>query len=335
MSRPPVGQVLVGDAARVLRRLPAGSVDCVVTSPPYYQLRNYDHPKQLGHEPDVDGWVDELRVVLRGLRRVLTPTGTLWLNLGDAFSRHDRYGAGPKSLLLGPERLALAMLDDGWLIRNKIVWAKPNPMPASVRDRLNTTWEPLYLAATQRRYFFDLDAIRRPHTSSRYATRSAARVAKSRPGWAGPLAGANDGLARLKATGRPGHPLGKNPGDVWRIATSNYRGPVHATYPPALLDIPILAGCPERVCATCAEPWRRQPPRQRTHLAALGELSPGCDCTSEWRPGIVLDPFIGSGTTAIAATSHERDWIGIELNPAHAEAARTRISQHQSQQRAA
>ena len=113
----PRNTILVGDVRRRLTELPDASVDCVITSPPYMQLRDYGVAGQMGLEPTVDDWVNELRIVMRGVARVLRPTGSLWLNLGDSYSRHALVGAPPKSLLLGPERLSLAMLEDGWTLR--------------------------------------------------------------------------------------------------------------------------------------------------------------------------------------------------------------------------
>ncbi len=159
-------QLIVGDVRDHLPKLSAESVDCVITSPPYFRLRNYGQRGQIGLESNVHAWVDELRLVVQGIARVLKPTGSLWLNLGDTYSHHWRDGAGPKSLLFAPELLALAMIEDGWVIRNKVVWAKTNPMPTSVRDRLSCTYEVLYLAVRSQHYYFDLDAIREPHRSS-------------------------------------------------------------------------------------------------------------------------------------------------------------------------
>ena len=175
MKRLPLGTVLIGDVRERLTGLPAASVDCVITSPPYFRLRDYGMSGQIGLEETVDGWVDELRLTFRGLARVLKPTGSVWLNLGDSYSRHPRSGAPAKSLLLGPERLALALLADGWTVRNKVVWAKTNTMPTSVRDRLSCQWEVLYLLTRSRHYFFDLDAIRVPHRSGRAGHRRAGR----------------------------------------------------------------------------------------------------------------------------------------------------------------
>lgn len=117
----PLNRVLVGDARTVLDTLPSESVDMVLTSPPYFRLRDYDAEGQLGMEPHVDRWVDELALTATAMRRVLTPTGSLWLNVGDTYATHEREGAARKSLLAGPERLALRLVNDGWLLRNKII----------------------------------------------------------------------------------------------------------------------------------------------------------------------------------------------------------------------
>lgn len=329
MSHLPSNQMLIGDVRRVLPTLPDASIDTVITSPPYFRLRNYESDGQIGIEGNVDGWVTELRRVLTNIDRVLKPTGSLWLNLGDTYSHHDRDGGPPKSLLLGPERLALAMLQDGWTIRSKVIWAKNNPMPTSVRDRLSCTWEVFYLAVRSRAYYFDLDAIRIPHRSklagpSAGAKRRAAE-AVSPPTWAGPLAGNNRGLDGLKSRGLVGHPLGKNPGDVWQTPTSNYRGEHHAGFPADLIRRPLLATCPERVCTFCGAPWERVRARTIGHLAVLGELRATCNCGAAWRPGVVLDPFMGAGTVAVVAEAHQRDWIGIELNPDFARMTEERL----------
>jgi site-specific DNA-methyltransferase (adenine-specific) len=318
--------IIVGDALEQLQRLPSASIDCVITSPPYFGLRDYQTDEQLGREVDVDRWVAALRGVMRELARVLKPSGSLWLNLGDFYSRHTRQGALPKSLVLGPERLLLAMHRDGWVVRNKVVWAKTNPLPASVDDRLTCSWEPLYLVVRSRRYFFDLDAIRVPHKSKRAGTATKV-ISGTRPTWAGLWAGNNSGLGRLQAAGRAGHVLGKNPGDVWRMSTASSRRGHHATYPEGLIERPILASCPERVCVRCGAPWTRAAAaRSVGQLAVLGELSASCECAGRWRPGLVLDPFMGSGTTAVVAQRLGRDWLGIELNTDFVSVAEERIA---------
>lgn len=323
MKELPLNQVIVGDALAQLRTLPDESVDCVVTSPPYFGLRDYGVDGQVGLEPSVEQWVRRLVLVATEIRRVLVPSGSLWLNMGDSYSRRHHHGAPPKSLLLGPERVLLALVREGWLVRNKVVWAKPNAMPASVRDRLTPSWEPLYLLVRSRHYFFDLDAIREPHRTP-LGTRRSERVQRSRrPAWAGPLAGDQSGLARMHAKGMVGHPLGRNPRDVWTISTTSRRDGHHAAFPETLIERPVSATCPERVCSRCNLPWERaHPPPNGNH-----HLRPRCNCDAAWRPGIVLDPFVGSGTTAVVAERLGREWIGIELNPTFAHKALQRVQQ--------
>jgi DNA modification methylase len=328
MTAVPRRTILVGDAVTQLKRLPPACIDCVVTSPPYHLLRRYGGgPNEIGTETHVDDYVARLLDVMDELARVLKPTGSLWLNIGDSYSRHLRYGTPAKSLLLAPERLLLALSERGWIVRSKVVWAKTSAMPASVTDRLACKWEPLYLLVRSPHYYFDLDVIRRPHTSYRRPAKTAPRTKYpgGRPPWAGPLAGANDRLLRYRAEGRTGHELGKNPGDVWTIGTAGFRGSHFAVFPESLVTDPIRATCPERVCAECGSPWRRERRRDR-----LGDLRPECSCQGGWRPGLVLDPFIGSGTTAVAAERLGRDWLGIELQTAFVKLAWERITEQRA-----
>ena len=331
MSRDLRNRILVGDVREQLSEIPDGSVDCVITSPPYFQLRNYGRPEQIGLEAHVDLWVESLRAVLADIARVLKPSGSVWLNLGDTHSSHPTAGARAKSLLLGPERLGLALIADGWLVRNKIVWAKRNPLPSGARDRLSCTWEVIYLLTRSPSYFFDLDAIRVPHSSSPRGRRGDGSAVypppgHGAPGWASEREGGNKGLAALRGRGLVGHPLGKNPGDVWQMSTASFRGAHFATFPKHLAERPLLATCPERVCATCGLPWQRDTKRTLGQLAVRGELRKRCDCKGGWRPGLVLDPFLGSGTVALVALEHDRDWLGIELNPDFAALAERRIA---------
>ncbi len=285
-------RLLVGDAATVLANFPDESVDCVVTSPPYYQLRDYQHPDQIGHEPNIRGWVRNLTNVFEEVQRVLKPTGTAWLNLADTYSRHHRQGAWRKSLLFGPERLLLSLAAHGWIIRNKIIWAKTNPMPQSAADRLSPTWEYIYLLTkTETGYWFDLDAIRVPHRTTK------ARRSLTVKDWSGGYGGTNSGITKMKKEGRVGHPMGKNPGDLWQMAKASHRGAHSATFPEQLIETPILAGCPPTVCGKCGKPT--------------------CNCNTDKAPGIVLDPFMGTGTTARVAHRLGRDWVGIDLTYIH------------------
>jgi site-specific DNA-methyltransferase (adenine-specific) len=323
-SATPRTEVLVGDALDRLRELPGGSIDMVLTSPPYFRLRDYAADGQIGLERHVDHWAERLLAISAEVHRVLVPTGTLWLNLGDSYSTHRDQGAERKSLLMAPEQLALRLQRAGWIIRNKIVWAKTNPMPTSVKDRLSCTYELIYVFAKQPMYFFDLDAIRQPHRS--VPTKPYIVKQHNDESWRGPNADTSTGLDALKAQGLVGHQLGKNPGDVWQLPSSSFRSAHHATFPVRLASRAIQAGCPEARCTHCRLPWRRQAIRAIGGRAVRAALTPTCDCQAASEPGLVLDPFIGSGTTAIAAEKLSRDWLGIELNPDFAVLAQMRIA---------
>lgn len=321
--------LLVGDVRTQLQTLPDASIDTCITSPPYFWLRDYGVSDQIGMEEHVDLWVEELRLVFRDLARVLKDQGSVWLNVADSYSRHTRFGAPAKSLLLAPERLALALASDGWIVRNRVAWTKPNPMPNSVADRLNTTWEFVYFLTRSPRYYFDLDAIRVPHRTTHRVGNAPdgdatadQHSSSSRPSWAGPLAGSQSGLQVLKRSGRPGHPLGKNPGDHWTIATANFRGRHFATFPKALVERSLRATCPERACRQCGRPWLSATDAERDHFH---RSHPDCTCAGGWQPGVVLDPFFGAGTVGVVAEVNDRRWCGIEINPAFAELARQRI----------
>jgi site-specific DNA-methyltransferase (adenine-specific) len=306
----PRNTILAGDAARTLAGLAPESVDCIVTSPPYFGLRLYGQENdQLGLEADVHAYVEGLLGVCRELARVLKPTGALWLNLGDSYSRSKSWGAPPKSLLLAPERLLLALSRDRWLVRNRLVWSKPNPMPDSARDRLAVAHEDVFLLTRGPSYFFDLDAIRIAHTSRVNNSPSALGPRLRR----GLRDSGHSGMAKMKAEGRVGHPNGRNPGSVWRVTTSSYRGAHFATFPKALIERPILSTCPERLCTTCGQPWQGSYRRRAGELVRETYL-PACSCEAGFTPGLVLDPFFGSGTVGAVAQRFGRDWLGIELN---------------------
>lgn len=318
----PRNRVLTGDAREILPGLLPESVDCVVTSPPYFRLRDYGSPGQLGQEASVEDYVENLRAVLRGVRGVLKASGSLWLNLGDGYARTPGIGVPPGSLALVPQRVALALSADGWIVRNVVVWAKTNPLPQSAPDRLSPTYEVVIFANKSRHYFFDLDSIRVPH-------RSAGRGGQTATGSL--YQGGNSGLVRLKAAGRVGNPNGKNPGDVWTHATAIDRLGHQATFPEALVERPILATAPEAICVQCDRPWRR-PARAftmhtgagRRDVARLGALG-RCDCFAPVTRGVVLDPFAGTGTTCAVAARLGRDYLGVELNPHYAALAQTRL----------
>ena len=312
-----------GDALEVLRTLPGESVDCVVTSPPYFGLRDYGEAGQIGAEATPDEFVAALMDVFREARRVLADDGTFWLNLGDSYysgrgnpgpnsddpknpARRgwvrpvDRPGQSwgtPKSLLGIPWRVAFALRDDGWILRNDIIWAKPNGMPESVTDRLGTKHEHLFLLAKSPRYQFDLDAIREPLVYLDAADGS--RIFGGRNKAAALRTGSADRRTG-NPYGKPGreqganreayNPKGRNPGDVWTIPTQPFSEAHFATFPLAIPRRAIAAGC-----------------------------KPG---------GTVLDPFSGSGTTGLAAEQLGRRYIGIDLNQDYLDMSlRTRLSQ--------
>ena len=292
-----------GDSLAVLRGLPDASVDCCVTSPPYFGLRDYGKEGQYGLESSPAEYVETMRAVFAEVRRVLTDDGTLWLNIGDSYysgrgnpgpnsadeKQSARRGwvravdkpgqpwAKPKNLLGIPWRVAFALQDDGWILRNDIIWSKPNAMPESVTDRLSTRHEHLFMLSKSPRYWFDLDPIREPHVSTPDREgKNALRGQKAmRP--VGPNSGAySDG--------------GRNPGDVWSVATQPFSKAHFAVMPSALAERAILAGC---------------------------------------KPdGTVLDPFSGSGTTGLAAAKHGRKYVGIDLNADYLDLSlRTRLAQ--------
>lgn len=317
----PRNKVLQGDALTVLRTLASSSVDCVVTSPPYFNVRDYRAgEREIGQEAHIDQWVGDLREVAAEIARVLVPWGSMWCNIADVYASHPREGAPAKSLLLGPERLARALLDDGWVVRNRLAWVKPNPLPASAADRLTPTWEFLYFLVRERSYFFDLDAIREP-----LAKAAPPRPTPDRRACHGARDHGHSGLTRLSREGLRGHPLGKNPGDAWRVAGARVRGH-SASFPPELIRRPILSTCPEKVCTACGKPWQRdrRPVRWKDGNPQPRALMP-CACKASIRPGLVLDPFMGSGTVALVARSLGRDWLGIELSPQYVKLIHDRL----------
>lgn len=352
----PRGTILQGDAVATMRTLPAHHVDQIFFSPPYFKQRDYGVGKnkgELGQETSVDEWVENLLAVCGEAKRILTPTGSLWINLGDTYSRTIGQGAPRKSLLLGPEQLALRLVEQGWLMRNNIVWAKANHMPESVADRLTVAWEHLYFLTTSPDYFFDLDAVRLPHTSEarrpahrhRDSRRPAGRADRHTPYERrsnrrfDPRMSANgQGITNLKRSGLPGHPLGKNPTDVWILSPSNRNSEHSAAMPIELARRAIAAACPEKRCVACRKPYTRDSALAKRIALRLGEtsvgslaarpdvpLKPTCDCRADSEPGVVLDPFMGSGTTAIAAEQLGRDWVGIELSGEYVRYGESRV----------
>ena len=302
--------VWIGDCLESLRQMEDKSVNCCVTSPPYFGLRDYGVDGQIGLEDTPDAYVGRLVEVFREVRRVLRDDGTLWLNLGDSYAaarggthqpaetlaggkggkaddggrvnrdRHDGYnptrnapaiGLKHKDLIGIPWRVAFALQADGWYLRQDIIWSKPNPMPESVTDRCTKAHEYLFMLTKSERYFFDAEAIREPSVTNDPRRPYTSKGAKDL-----------DGRAEWKSgQKRDGDDFSlRNRRSVWSVTTKPFKGAHFATFPPDLIEPCILAGCP--------------------------------------RGGTVLDPFGGSGTTAGVAIKHGRNAILCELNPDYA-----------------
>jgi DNA modification methylase len=288
--------LLQGKAEDVLTTLPDGSVNCCVTSPPYYGLRDYGVDGQLGLESTPDEYVAKMVGIFREVRRVLADDGTLWLNLGDSFNSIWKSSALPdpslpeKNLLGLPWRVAFMLQAEGWVLRNAIVWWKPNATPDPVRDRLSTTYELVFLFSKKPRYWFDLDPIRQLHSESALYQRDLARKKPHRPGKA--AAPGNYRLSNPSSWGSGKRELndkGANPGDVWSVSTTPYNGAHFAPMPLQLARRCVAAGC-----------------------------KPG---------GTVLDPFCGTGTSLLAANQSGRRGVGIDLNPDYLKLALERCQQ--------
>lgn len=295
-----------GDAAAILKTLPAESVHCCVTSPPYFGLRDYGVDGQIGLEETPEDYINRLVEVFREVKRVLRNDGTVWLNIGDSYgtgtkasrqegtlnlgkgtnqSRQiDRIGGQAKQLLGIPWRMAFALQSDGWYLRQDIIWAKPNPMPESVTDRCTKSHEYIFLLSKSAKYYYDAEAIAEPVTQS-----TIERMKAAAPRYGGKKYTENPNVFYRTKSGNAYELRGKrNKRDVWIVATQPYSEAHFATYPKELIRPCILAGCP------------------------VG--------------GIVLDPFFGSGTTGEVALEENRDFIGIELNPEYIKIAEKRIS---------
>lgn len=325
-------QILTGDCRTVLPRLGDGSIHCVVTSPPYFGLRDYGVDGQIGLEPTPDAFVAEMVDVFREVRRVLRDDGTLWLNLGDSYSaggrgnydvtssnkgnvasrglgRPSTTGLKPKDLIGIPWRVAFALQADGWYLRQDIIWSKPNPMPESVQDRCTKAHEYIFMLSKSKNYFYDMEAIKEPRVGDEddntfrggaYVNNSTfdnqaggqrtvvgnsrVKIDKQR-GHSRRHAGFNDRWDQMERAEQVSGTRNKR--SVWTVGTQPFSEAHFATFPPALIEPCIKAGCPAE--------------------------------------GTVLDPFGGAGTTGLVADRLQRNAILIELNPAYAAMAERRI----------
>lgn len=327
-------RIVCGQTKEVLRTMPDESIDCCITSPPYYGLRDYGVQGQIGLEASPEEYVANLADVFREVRRVLKEDGTLWLNLGDSYAgsgkgsakdaeNAKKYKQGtckgmlgqsavtttgmgackPKDLMGIPWMVAFALRADGWYLRQDIIWSKTNCMPESVKDRCTKSHEYIFLFSKSRKYYFDSEAIKEPAVGfnnidpagSLGTIRPNSRRRKGnnktfRGGGAYTMNQSfyNSAIVEKASVGNKPNESGfRNRRSVWNIASAAYKGAHFATFPLKLIEPCILAG------------------------SRVG--------------GVVLDPFIGSGTTAVCAVQHERKYVGIELNPEYAKMAEERI----------
>ena len=336
-------QISEGDAQQQLGEMPDESVQCCITSPPYYGLRDYGVAGQIGLEETPEEYIASLVAVFHEVRRVLRPDGTLWLNLGDSYAtsgghrstagsglvgtaQHLRgaiggtrrpYSHKAKDLLGIPWAVAFALRAEGWWLRSEVIWHKPNPMPESVTDRPTRSHETVFLPSKSARYYYDAEPIREADAGIDHCR----SVLEGQPSLepSGGLTTSHSGLRTL--AGRNG--LGRNKCTVWNVATQPFADAHFATFPPKLVEPMVLAGTAPSACDRCGAPLRRvagssEERRRRIRSRRMCRHDACGHC-------VVLDPFAGMGTTGLVALRHERSFIGVELNPRYATLARERI----------
>lgn len=298
-----------------LKKMPNDFLDCVISSPPYWQLRDYGYDGQWGLEPTFNEYLEHLWEMMDEIYRVLKPSGTCWINLGDTYNsggntRSNKEGqvegaisheylentgftktdiklnGKPKCLLLIPHRFSIGCIDRGWIVRNDIIWAKRNCMPESIKDRFSKKHEYFFFMVKSEKYYFDLDAIRDKH--AQIDSRGYKRIKYEGKGNPNNFSGDVDFLGQ--------NPNGKNPGDVsdfWDIPTKPSSSEHYAAYNDKLLEKPLLSGCP------------------------IG--------------GIVYDPFMGTGSTAEVCLRTNRNYIGSEMSSKYCEIAEKRLQPYLQQ----
>lgn len=324
--------ILVGDNRDVLKTLPDKHFHCCVTSPPYFQLRNYqDESKQIGREQSVKEFVDSIVEVFEGVKRVLRDDGVAWLNIGDTY-------APDKSLYGVPWRVAFALQDAGWCLRQDIIWHKPNPTPESIKDRCTKAHEYIFMLTKGPKYHFDWFAIQEDGVLPQGTKAGRGSVERK----------SQEGVNAMPP--KYFHYTGKRQKrDVWKVTVNSGIGiKIHeidgeeighyATYPPALIDPCVKASTSpehEGCCADCGLPARRvvkKPETENGERTGAPTETVGfemdCECAGERVPCRVLDPFSGAGTTGIVALNNGCDYTGIELSPKYAKLSELRLQDH-------
>ena len=351
--------VFEGNCLERLKDIPTASINTCITSPPYFNLRDYGEEEQLGLEDTPEDYVNNLVNVFREVKRVLRDDGTVWLNLGDSYSSGSRkttksdslkinknYGLQrakvnknikPKDLIGIPFRVAFALQEDGWYLRQDIIWHKPNPMPESVTDRCTKSHEYIFLLTKNERYYYDHIAIKEDALYPE-GPNSSETIRKGSGLY---------GMDTRKNLNQIGAIEKRNKRSVWTITNKPFAEAHFATFPMDLIEPCVLAGCPQKVCVNCGEPYKRELEsksvkrnelpksdsryRPRNYIGSYEEINGKgdagfnltvdkgfkkmCECTTnEYEAGTVLDPFAGSGTTAQAALKYSRKAVMIELN---------------------
>ena len=306
-------RIICGDALETLKNFPDESINCSITSPPYYGLRDYHKKEQIGREKTVEEYLDRLINVFREVRRVLKKDGTCFIVIGDSYAgtsskkeqRDPKYPKGrngqnpsitqkvlgykSKDLMGIPWRLAFALREDGWYLRSDIIWHKENAMPEACKDRPTRSYEHIFLLSKSPRYYYDYDSMAEPmkEVSKKRYVRGRSEENK--------YLNENSGAKIQKINEARGYgqykgdniPQFRNKRDIWTINTTSFRGNHYAAFPPKLAEICMIAGCP--------------------------------------KDGIILDPFIGSGTVGLVSLLHNRKYIGIELNEEYVNLTKKRI----------
>ena len=306
-------RIICGDALETLKNFPDESINCSITSPPYYGLRDYHKKEQIGREKTVEEYLDRLINVFREVRRVLKKDGTCFIVIGDSYAgtsskkeqRDPKYPKGrngqnpsitqkvlgykSKDLMGIPWRLAFALREDGWYLRSDIIWHKENAMPEACKDRPTRSYEHIFLLSKSPRYYYDYDSLAEPmkEVSKKRYVRGRSKENK----YLNENSGAK--IQKINEARKYGQykgdniPQFRNKRDIWTINTTSFRGNHYAAFPPKLAEICMIAGCP--------------------------------------KGGIILDPFIGSGTVGLIALLHNRKYIGIELNEEYVNLTKKRI----------
>ncbi|EIE01429.1 DNA-methyltransferase [Leptospira licerasiae] len=339
-------KVIVGDALQVLQKIPSNSVHTVITSPPYFNLRDYGMKGQIGHENTLEEYVEKLVLVFREIRRVLRDDGTVWINLGDSYNsswknkrnvdswdRNKEFGkrvtepskltGAPrietlkrKNLLGVPWRVALALQADSWILRQDIIWHKPSTKPNPVQDRCVTNHEYIFLLSKNPLYFYDLEAVREPAdtTNPNHPSYRPKALEKRRSRILNQNTKYKTNFKTVLET--------RNKRSVWTVTTKRFKGAHFATFPIDLIEPCVKASTSEKgVCGKCGAPWVRKKKK-------LDAWERGCTHKGPIKPALVLDPFAGAGTTALASKKHGRDYLLIELNPKYASMSRRRIKKY-------